>query len=80
TTTCQILQEACGSPGRGSFNVKEVYAETLIPLLSDQPWAHSLNLDLGVRSSNYSTTGTTTNGKIAIEWRPVADLLVRGTI
>jgi outer membrane receptor protein involved in Fe transport len=80
TTTCQILQEACGSPGRGSFNVKEVYAETLIPLLSDQPWAHSLNLDLGVRSSNYSTTGTTTNGKIAIEWRPIADLLVRGTI
>ncbi|MBQ4854827.1 TonB-dependent receptor [Rhodanobacter sp. B2A1Ga4] len=80
TTTCQILQEACGSPGRGSFNVKEVYAETLIPLLADQPWAHSLNLDLGVRSSNYSTTGTTTNGKIAIEWRPIADLLVRGTI
>ncbi|MEO7052307.1 MAG: TonB-dependent receptor [Rhodanobacter sp.] len=80
TTTCEILQEACGSPGRGSFNVKEVFAETLIPLLSDQPWAHSLNLDLGVRSSNYSTTGTTTNGKIAIEWRPSADLLVRGTV
>lgn len=80
TTRCQILQEACGSPGRGSFNVKEVFAETLIPLLADQPWAHSLNLDLGVRSSNYSTTGTTTNGKIAIEWRPIADLLVRGTV
>ena len=80
TTTCQILQEACGSPGRGSFNVKELFAETLIPLLSDQPWAHSLNLDLGIRTSNYSTTGTTTNKKIAIEWRPIADLLVRGTI
>jgi len=80
TTTCQILQEACGSPGRGDFDVKEVYAETLIPLLSEQPWAQSLNLDLGIRSSNYSTTGTTTNGKIAIEWRPTADLLVRGTV
>ena len=80
TTTCQILQEACGSPGRGDFDVKEVYAETLIPLLSEQPWAHSLNLDLGIRTSNYSTTGTTTNGKIAIEWRPVADLLIRGTV
>lgn len=79
TTTCQILQEACGSPGRGDFDVKEVYAETLIPLLSEQPWAHSLNLDLGIRTSNYSTTGTTTNGKIAIEWRPTADLLLRGT-
>ncbi len=80
TTTCQILQEACGSPGRGSFNVKELYAETLIPLLANQPWAYSLNLDLGIRSSDYSTTGTTTNKKIAIEWRPIADLLVRGTI
>ena len=80
STTCQILQEACGSPGRGDFDVKEVYAETLIPLLSEQPWAHSLNLDLGIRTSNYSTTGTTTNGKIAVEWRPIADLLVRGTI
>ena len=79
TTTCQILQEACGSPGRGDFDVKEVYAETLIPLLSEQPWAHSLNLNLGIRTSNYSTTGTTTNGKIAIEWRPTADLLLRGT-
>ncbi|MEO5812010.1 MAG: TonB-dependent receptor [Rhodanobacter sp.] len=80
TTTCQILQEACGSPGRGSFNVKEVYAESLIPLLADQPWAYSLNLNLGIRTSDYSTTGTTTNKKIAIEWRPIADLLVRGTI
>ena len=80
TTTCQILQEACGSPGRGSFNVKELYAETLVPLLSEQPLAYSLNLDLGVRTSDYSTTGTTTNGKIAIEWRPIADLLVRGTV
>jgi outer membrane receptor protein involved in Fe transport len=33
-----------------------------------------------VRSSNYSTTGTTTNGKIAIEWRPSDDLLLRGTV
>ncbi|HEY8327600.1 MAG TPA: TonB-dependent receptor, partial [Rhodanobacter sp.] len=80
TTTCQILQEACGSPGRGDFDVKEVFAETLIPLLSEQPWARSLNLDLGIRTSNYSTTGTTTNGKIAIEWKPVDDLLVRGTV
>ncbi|WP_426701019.1 TonB-dependent receptor domain-containing protein [Rhodanobacter sp. Col0626] len=80
TTTCGILQEACGSPARGDLNVKEVYAETLIPLLSELPWVHALNLDIGIRSSNYSTTGTTTNGKIALEWRPSTDLLLRGTI
>ncbi|AFC87019.1 TonB-dependent receptor plug domain-containing protein [Frateuria aurantia] len=80
TSTCSVLQEACGSPGRGSFNVKELYVESLIPLLSEIPGAYALNLDIGVRSSQYSTTGTTTNKKIALEWRPIPDLLARGTI
>ncbi len=78
TRSCEA--GACGSDGRGSDNVKEIYAETLIPLLSGQPWADSLNLDLGIRTSDYSTVGTSTNKKIAIEWRPISDLLVRGTI
>ena len=80
TGTCQISQEACGSPGSGSDDVKEAFAETLIPLLKEVPGAYSLNLDLGVRYSNYNTAGSTTNGKVAIEWRPIQDLLVRGTI
>ncbi|MGN6312515.1 MAG: TonB-dependent receptor plug domain-containing protein [Rhodanobacteraceae bacterium] len=79
TATCGILQEACGSPGRGSDNVKEAFAETLIPLLSQVPGAYSLNVDLGVRYSDYNSAGSTTNGKVAIEWRPIQDLLVRGT-
>ena len=80
TGTCQISGEACGSPGSGSDEVKEAFAETLVPLLKDVPGAYSLNLDLGVRFSNYNSAGSTTNGKIAIEWRPIQDLLVRGTI
>jgi len=80
TLECGVSGEACGSNGRGHDNVKEAYAEALIPLLANQPWAHTLNLDLGMRTSDYSTAGTTTNKKIAIEWRPVSDLLVRGTI
>jgi len=79
TANCEILQEGCGSPGRGSDDVKEAFAETLIPLLSKVPGAYSLNVDLGVRYSDYNSAGSTTNGKVAIEWRPVQDLLVRGT-
>lgn len=78
TMTCN--GGGCQSPGRGSYNVKELFGEMLIPLLADQPFAHSLNLDLGVRTSDYTTTGATTNKKVAIEWRPVSNLLVRGTI
>ncbi|HEV7123396.1 MAG TPA: TonB-dependent receptor [Rhodanobacter sp.] len=80
TGLCQISGEACGSPGSGSDNVKEAFAETLIPLLKEVPGAYSLNLDVGVRYSDYNTAGSTTNGKVAIEWRPIQDLLVRGTI
>jgi outer membrane receptor protein involved in Fe transport len=80
TGTCQISQEACGSPGSGKDNVKEACAETLIPLLKDMPGAYALNLDVGVRYSDFDSAGSTTNGKIAIEWRPIQDLLVRGTI
>ncbi|WP_329742861.1 TonB-dependent receptor plug domain-containing protein [Dyella sp. A6] len=80
TLTCNLIQEACGSPGRGSYNVKEAFAESLVPLLSNVPGAYSLNLDLGIRSSDYSTSGTTTDKKIALEWRPISDLLVRGTV
>jgi len=79
TANCEILQEGCGSPGSGSDNVKELYAETLIPLLKEVPGAYSLNVDLGIRASDYDSAGSTTNKKLAIEWRPIQDLLVRGT-
>jgi len=80
TGFCQISQEACGSPGSGDDSVKEAFAETLIPLLKEVPGAYSLNVDVGVRYSDYNSAGSTTNGKVAIEWRPIQDLLVRGTI
>jgi outer membrane receptor protein involved in Fe transport len=78
--TCAISQEACSTPEHGSYNVKEVYFESLIPLLHDLPFAYSLNLTVGSRWSDYNTFGTTTNNKYAFEWRPVEDLLLRGTV
>jgi len=60
-------------------SIKEVYAEMLVPILSDLPLAHSLNLNIGSRYSKYSAWGNTTNSSLALEWRPVSDLLVRGT-
>jgi outer membrane receptor protein involved in Fe transport len=81
---CFISQEACSTPLSGAFDVKEVYGEMLVPLLKDVPFAKALNLTLGVRYSDYKATGAnigdTTNGKIGLEWRPIDDLLLRGTI
>ncbi|MCC4606033.1 TonB-dependent receptor domain-containing protein [Xanthomonas campestris] len=60
-------------------SIREAYAELLVPLLKDLPFASSLNLNLGSRYSKYDAWGNTTNSKLAIEWRPIANLLVRAT-
>ncbi|MDR3389010.1 MAG: TonB-dependent receptor, partial [Rudaea sp.] len=70
----------CVSPISGSFNVKEVYAELLIPILKDVPFANALNLTVGDRYSRYSNFGGTNNTKFAVEYRPIEDLLLRGTV
>jgi iron complex outermembrane receptor protein len=63
----------------GEYHLDEVYVETNIPLLAGTPFAQALTLNVASRYSNYSTFGSTTNNKVGIEWRPVDDVLVRGT-
>jgi outer membrane receptor protein involved in Fe transport len=70
----------CVAPIRGGFDIKEAYAELLIPLLKDLPFASALNLTVGNRYSKYSNFGNTNNTKVAIEYRPIDDLLLRGTV
>jgi outer membrane receptor protein involved in Fe transport len=76
---CIISQEACTGPSSGRYDDKEVYAEFFLPLLKDMPGAKALNLDVGVRYSSYSPFGNTTKAQFKIEYRPVSDLLLRGT-
>jgi outer membrane receptor protein involved in Fe transport len=75
-----VLGSQCGSPLQGGFNVKEVYAELFVPILKDVPFVHALNLTMGDRYSKFSNFGNTNNTKIALEWRPIEDLLLRGTV
>lgn len=76
---CSISQEACSGNSSGYYNVKEGYLELFAPLLHDAPGAYDLNIDLGVRYSKYSAFGNTTRSQFKLEYRPVRDLLVRGT-
>ena len=75
-----VLGSQCGSALQGGYNVKEVYAELFIPIIKDVPFIHALNLTIGDRYSKYNNFGSTNNGKIALEWRPIEDLLLRGTV
>lgn len=71
--------DLAGNSTEGRFNVKEAYAELNIPVLKGQPGAELLNLNLSSRFSDYSNFGETTNSKASFMWKPVKDLLVRGT-
>ncbi len=79
TGTCD-LGTACTTALNGQITTKEAYAELLVPILKDVPFFHSLNLDLGTRYSKINPGGNTTNSKLAVEWRPIEDLLLRGTV
>jgi outer membrane receptor protein involved in Fe transport len=76
---CQVSNEACTGNSNGHYNSKEEYLEFFAPLLKDLPGVHSLNIDGGVRHSNYSLFGSTTKSEFKIEYRPIKDVLVRGT-
>ena len=62
----------------GFFDVKEVYGELLVPILADIPFIQQLNLELGGRVSNYSTTGTSYTYKILGDWEVTDWLRFRG--
>ncbi len=67
------------APSKGAYRVHEFYAEVNAPLLKDLPGAYALSVSAGVRYSDYSSFGDTTNGKFGVEYRPVRDLLVRAS-
>jgi iron complex outermembrane recepter protein len=63
----------------GSFDVKEAFVETRIPLLKDVAFAKSLSLSAAVRSGQYSTVGSTLSWNAGMEWQPISDVKVRAT-
>ncbi len=64
---------------RGSFTVNEVYGELRLPLLKDRPFFQLLELSGAARYSDYSTFGGNTTLTGSAQWKPVADLLLRGS-
>lgn len=63
----------------GDYTVNEAYVEANIPVLKDLPGAKLLSFDVASRYSHYSNFGSTTNNKYSFQWKPIEDLLVRGT-
>ena len=63
---------------RGSYDVKEAFAEVIAPIVEDAPFAKSITLEAGVRRSDYNTSGTNTTYKGGGSWEPIDGLKFRG--
>jgi len=66
-------------PARGSYNSNEVYGELRVPILKEAPFFYSLEADGAVRYSNFSPGGKKTTYTGSVQWKPVRDLLLRGS-
>jgi len=79
--SCLLAQETCSGDSNAKYNVRELYTEFFVPILKDLPGVQQLNFTAGIRYSDYSkeTIGDSTNAQFKVEYRPIADLLVRAS-
>ena len=64
---------------RGGYQTKEVFGEVQIPLIQNKPFFQQLEIDGGLRYSDYNLAGGATSFKAAVSWQPVDDVRVRGS-
>ncbi|MBB3911426.1 outer membrane receptor protein involved in Fe transport [Sphingomonas desiccabilis] len=78
-TPDEVLGAGAANPdSRGTYNVKEAFAEIIAPLVQDRPFFHNLTLELGARYSDYSTAGSNWTWKAGGNWEPTNWIKVRG--
>ena len=61
----------------GEYNVREAYIETVVPLITDAPFARSWEFEAAYRIGDYSTVGTVDSWKAGTTWAPIDDVRFR---
>jgi len=67
-------------PISGKYDLTEVAAEALVPLLRDAPGAQSLDVSFAARLTDYSTSGDVTTWKVGLNYQPISSVRLRGTV
>jgi outer membrane receptor protein involved in Fe transport len=76
-----MLAAGTGSPVLpidDGYDVWELYAEALIPIVQGASGAQDLSLELGYRYSDYSSTGNQPTYKAQLTYAPIKDFKIRG--
>jgi outer membrane receptor protein involved in Fe transport len=66
-------------PTRGTFNVKEAFIETEVPLLKDMSMARALTFNAAGRYVDYSTSGGVEPWKLGLVYEPTDGLRIRAS-
>lgn len=74
-----LTTNLASAPTSGRYDVNEAYLELDVPVLRDLPGVQELGINIASRYSHYSNFGSTVNNKYSVRWRPIDDLLIRGT-
>ncbi|WP_286829613.1 MULTISPECIES: TonB-dependent receptor plug domain-containing protein [Kordiimonas] len=78
-----VWQEAAGffasqfSPVKASNSVKEAFAEVLVPVVKDVPFAKEINLEAAIRLADYEYAGSNTSWKLGGDWQVIDDIRFR---
>ncbi|HET9231471.1 MAG TPA: TonB-dependent receptor [Vitreimonas sp.] len=78
-TDAGLTSDIPARSGSGSYDVNEIYAELRIPILADQPFFYLLEASVAGRMFDYSTFGKDETFSAGLRWRPIEELLFRGS-
>ena len=82
TVSDLLGQGATTCPVDGAYSVVDLFGEANVPIVQNQPFFHSLGLELGYRFSDYSISGgsgfQTDAFKVGGHWAPTEDIRFRG--
>ena len=76
----EIFQFSGTNELRGAYDVKEVFGEVLVPLVSNVSGFDQLDMSLAARWAEYSGSGEVWSWKAGLDWQVYNDLRLRGTL
>jgi outer membrane receptor protein involved in Fe transport len=64
-------------PISGGYKSDEYFFEGILPLITDQSYTESLDLEFGYRAADYDSVGSVNTWKLGVSWRPDDQWLFR---
>ncbi len=78
-TEAGLTSDIPARSGSGNYDVDELYGEVRVPIVADKPFFYMLEVSAAARMFDYSTFGSDSTYSGGIRWRPVEELLLRGS-